>query len=126
MRGLAYKRFQRKKHIKRKENILRACRPDNPPHQYNDSDLFGFIKKQNVFSNEGNWFPFHIVSNRGKLNKGKIHCSCSLCSAKMRNKGKRRRLYGNYAPNINYKINDLRQIQQMNWDEFHWYEENIL
>ena len=70
--------------------------------------------------------PYWFVADRGRLNKGKIHCSCGMCATKTRNKGKRRHLYGNYAPNINYKINDLRQIQQMNWDEFHWYEENIL
>lgn len=115
MRGLADKRFQRKKHIKRKENILRSFRLDNPPHKYNDNDLFGNIL--NFKWSEGDWFPFHFVKYRGELNKGKIHCSCHLCSAKTRNKGKRRHLYGNYAPNLNYKISDLKKIQSMNFKE---------
>ena len=49
MRGMAYKRFQREKHIKRKENILRAYRLDNPPHKYNDKDfiqLYYISKRQ--------------------------------------------------------------------------------
>jgi len=118
MRGLADKRFQRKKHIKRKENILRSFRLDNPPHEYDDKDnIFGkYILSDKEYCT-GNYFPFHIIPSRGYLNKGKIHCSCYLCSAKTRNKGKRRHLYGNYAPNLNYKISDLKKIQSMNFKE---------
>ena len=43
MRGLSYRRFQREKHIKRKEGILRSYRLDNPPHEYDDADIFGGI-----------------------------------------------------------------------------------
>ena len=45
MRGLAYKRFQREKHIKRKENILRRWRRDNPPHEYDDKDTIVFRRE---------------------------------------------------------------------------------
>ena len=86
MRGLAYNRFQREKHIKRKENILRKHRRDNPPHIYNDKDTITFKREHYCFKkinfSEGNWYPFHIKHYRGQFNKGKIHCSCPLCSAK--------------------------------------------
>lgn len=122
MRGMAYKRFQREKHIKRKEDILRAYRLDNPPHKYNDKDLFSCITfpRGREVAYEGSWLPYWIVRARGQLNKGKIHCSCGMCMAKTRNKGKKRHVHGNYAPAINYKISDLRRVQQMDWDESHW------
>ena len=116
MRGLAYKRFQRERHIKRKENFLRKCRTDNPPHKYNDSDLFGVINfpRGKEESHEGYWLPYWIVADRGRLNKGKIHCSCGMCSAKTRNKGKKRHVKGgNWSPVINYKYSDLKKIQSM-------------
>lgn len=111
MRGLAYRRFQREKHIRRKENILRSLRQDNPPHKYNDKDLFDNLSTLNL--NEGSWHPYWIVNCRGKLSKGKIHCSCGLCMAKTRNKGKRRYIHANYAPLINYKASDLRKIERL-------------
>lgn len=117
MRGRLYRRLQREKHIKRKEDFLRKSRLDNPPHKYNDSDLFGSINFP-TRNEEGSWLPYWIVDYRGKLNKGKIHCSCPLCSTKVRNKGKRRK-GGNWSPSINYKHNDLQRINQMNWEENH-------
>jgi hypothetical protein len=125
MRGMAYKRVQRIRHIKKKENLIRKFRLDNPPHIYNDSDIFGNSPKKNeeLIFNNGYWFPYHSVKSRGYLNKGKIHCSCAICSTKTRNKGKRRRLHGNYDPSINYKISDLRKKQKMDWYELHWEDE---
>lgn len=128
MRGMAYKRNQREKHIKRKEQILRKYRLDNPPHKYNDSDVFGCIsfprgREENC---EGSWLPYWVVRSRGHLDKGNIHCSCGMCMAKTRNKGRRRRIHGNYAPSINYKISDLRKVQQMDWDESHWKDDDKL
>lgn len=66
-----------------------------------------------VFGPEWHWYKYlHQYS------KGKIHCSCGRCMAKTRNKGYRRRhIYGNYAPSINYKISDLRKQQAMDADE---------
>lgn len=53
-----------------------------------------------------------------QYSKGKVHCSCGMCMNKTRNKGYRRRhIHGNYAPSINYKVNDLRKQQAMDADE---------
>lgn len=117
MRNLLYRRSQREKHIKRKEYFLRKSRIDNPPHKYDDSDLFGpiYLPKEKNTAFEGSWLPYWIVDHRGKLNKGKIHCSCPLCSVKTRNKSKHRR--NRWTPRINYKHSDLQRIDQMNWEE---------
>jgi len=56
-------------------------------------------------------------NNLHQYSKNKVHCSCHLCSAKTRNKGKRRQLRGNYAPSINYKIMDKRRQMAMDEDE---------
>jgi hypothetical protein len=122
MRGLAYRRNEREKHIKRKEQILRKDRLDNPPHRYDDRDLFGVITLPHKMDGEGVWLPHHIVDHRGKLNKGKIHCSCPLCSIKTRNKGRRRKT-NSFYPSLNYKISDLKRKQRMDWDEKNWSKE---
>lgn len=54
-------------------------------------------------------------SNLHQYSKNKIHCSCPLCSAKTRNKGRRDRK--NYAPSINYKISDQRKIDRLMYAE---------
>ena len=113
MRTRAYRRFQREKHITRRENIIRKYRLDNPPHKYDDSDLFCVVfprGKETLY--EGSWVPYWYVNHRGKLDKGKIHCSCGMCMAKTRNKS-RRHIHGNYAPSINYKPSDLRKVAKM-------------
>lgn len=56
--------------------------------------------------------------NLHQYSKNKIHCSCPMCSAKTRNKGKRRYHKGNYAKAINYKVSDLRRQATMDLDEF--------
>ena len=119
MRTRDYRRKQRAKHIKRKEDIIRSYRLDNPPHYYEDKDLFGNIPKIHTAAllKEGYWIPYWVVNHRGKLNKGKIHCSCTMCSAKTRNKGKRRNLPKNYAPSINYTIKDQRRKDEMDYEE---------
>lgn len=60
---------------------------------------------------------FEYYKHLHQYSKGKIHCSCHLCSAKTRNKGKRRALAGNYAPSINYKLSDLKRQIAMDLDE---------
>lgn len=113
MRGLAYKRFQREKHIKKKENIIRKWRPDNPPHKYNDKNTFT-LKRVRPFKkldlSEGNWHPYYIVNYRGEFNKGKIHCSCPLCSPKTNIL-----FCGTYKRlgNKNYSIKDLKRYMAM-------------
>ena len=126
MRGLAYTRYQRERHIKRKERFLRKSRTDNPPHKYNDRDVFNIsFPRGREVSHEGYWLPYWIVNYRGKLNKGKIHCSCGICSSKTRNKGKRRKVKGgNWSPSINYNHKDMQRLFQMDWEEKHWDNES--
>lgn len=64
---------------------------------------------------DGKNHPYY--SNLHQYSKNKIHCSCPMCSAKTRNKGKRRHLPGNYSESINYKYSDLRRQVSMDWDE---------
>lgn len=58
-----------------------------------------------------------IYHNLHQYSKNKIHCSCAMCSAKTRNKGKRRNLPKNYAPSINYTIKDQRRKDEMDYEE---------
>lgn len=46
----------------------------------------------------------------GMYSKGKVHCSCMLCRAKTRNKG---RGQGHTVPAINYKHSDQVKVQRM-------------
>jgi len=123
MRTRAYRRNEREKHIKRKENIMRKYQLDSRPAIYDTKDYFWFTSP--LFLDKGNkkYFTvdrgmsdclfFCLIKYRGMLNKGKIHCSCALCSAKTRNKGKRRKLGKNYAPSINWKHTDIQKIESM-------------
>lgn len=52
-------------------------------------------------------------NNLHQFSKNKIHCSCPMCSAKTRNKKRRKNNGRGFAPSINYKISDLRKIQSM-------------
>lgn len=54
--------------------------------------------------------------NLHQYSKNKIHCSCPMCSAKTRNKGKRRKNKP-YAPAINYTMMDLRRQMAMDANE---------
>ena len=51
--------------------------------------------------------------NLHQYSKNKIHCSCPLCSAKTRNKGKHRAKVRGYEKSINYKFSDLRKTVAM-------------
>lgn len=57
-----------------------------------------------------------FYDNLHQYSKNKIHCSCPMCSAKTRNKGKRRRNKP-YAPSINYTMMDKRRQMAMDEDE---------
>ena len=59
---------------------------------------------------------YWYVEHDGYLDKGKIHCSCPICSAKTRNKGRTRLRRGNYAPSYNWKHSDLLKIQGMEYE----------
>ena len=54
--------------------------------------------------------------NLHQYSKNKIHCSCPMCSAKTRNKRKRRGNGYGFAPSINYKISDQRKVDAMEED----------
>ena len=57
----------------------------------------------------------------GMFAKGKVHCSCGICSAKTRNKSfKRRKVHGNYAPNLNWKHSDKLKLDSMDYQEEHY------
>lgn len=55
--------------------------------------------------------------NLHQYSKNKIHCSCPMCSAKTKNKGKRRYKRGNYSPTHNYKHSDLLKVLDMEQQE---------
>lgn len=66
-----------------------------------------------------------FYKNLHEYSKGKIHCSCPMCSAKTKNKGKKRLKHGNYSPSINYKISEKRKIDSMR-DKIKNYEDEFL
>ena len=70
-----YYRKMRKKAINKKMKIINSYRQDNPPAFYNaDETDYGYNNSYGSIS------PYWYVKNKGMLSKGKIHCSCSLCS----------------------------------------------
>ena len=81
MKNLNYRRYQRRRNIKRKKYII-----------------------ENIFKDDLKYF---CADQPGRLDGNKIHCSCPSCRNKTRNKGKKRR--GNYHRSINYKLADLKR-----------------
>lgn len=55
--------------------------------------------------------------NLHQYSKNKVHCSCTICSRKTKNKGKKRSVHGNYDRSYNWKNSDLRKIISMDDDE---------
>jgi hypothetical protein len=66
---------------------------------------------------------FGLYDNLHQYSKNKIHCSCPLCSAKTRNKGRRVNMCNNWAPSINYSISDLKKVQSMNDKEEEYFSD---
>ena len=64
-----------------------------------------------------NDFGWDYYEHLHQFSKNKIHCSCPFCSAKTRNKGKRRKNAHGFSPSINYKISDLKKIQRLEMSE---------
>lgn len=92
----SYRRYQKDRHVRRKEYIIKNIYCDDVRHWYTRSPK--------------------------QLDGKKIHCSCGMCMAKTRNKKYRRRhIHGNYAPNINYKVCELRKRQSMDYDEWDYF-----
>lgn len=85
IRTRSYRRKQRIKHINHRVYILKNC-----------------------------YYPCGINERpHGMFDKGKIHCSCPICSMHTRNKGKRRGLSRNYQPSYNWKHSDMLKINTM-------------
>ena len=83
MRDYNYRKHARKTHINRRKLIA--------------TKLYG-----------NGWYDID-----GKYDKGKIYCSCPMCSIKTNNKGKNRLKHGNYLPSKNWKHSDLIKIESM-------------
>ena len=66
----------------------------------------------------GKEHPYY--DNLHQYSKNKIHCSCPMCSAKTRNKGKRRYKAGNYMRSLNYKMSELKRLIAMDEEEFEY------
>jgi hypothetical protein len=64
---------------------------------------------------QGHYSRCDYYDNLHQYSKNKVHCSCSMCSTKTRNKGRKRFHYGNYNRSINYGRSDLRK--QINMDD---------
>lgn len=92
MRGKAFTRNERNKHIARKKNIA--------------EHVYGWA----------------YYGDDGRYNKGKVHCSCGMCSRyrKTTNKGKHRYIAGNYAPSTNWSPNDTVKLNSMDDDLKEW------
>lgn len=63
---------------------------------------------------------WEYYDNLHQYSKNKIHCSCSMCSTKTRNKGRRRYKAGNYNRNLNYKASELRRLLAMDEEEMEY------
>lgn len=59
--------------------------------------------------------PFN--NHVGQYIKGKVHCSCMMCSAKTNNRGR-------YGRAINYKHSDEMKVNSMK-EQIHDYEEGL-
>lgn len=77
-RSRGYFRFEREKHIKRKERIISSYRADGIPHAIERDDVnYGCRVLPRSY---GDCMPYWSVKSRGVLADGKIHCSCQLCA----------------------------------------------
>ena len=66
-----------------------------------------------------------LYDNLHQYSKNKIHCSCPMCSAKTRNKGRRLGAAGNYDPSVNYKLSDLKKVQSMKNQEDEYFNTGV-
>ena len=64
----------------------------------------------------GKEYPYY--NNLHQYSKNKIHCSCPMCSAKTRNKGRRDRK--NYMRSLNYKASELKRQISMDDEELEY------
>lgn len=77
------------------------------------------IKRKKKIAKEVYGFPYYHED--GKYSKGKIHCSCPMCSAKTNTIGK----YGTYGRfKRNYPNRDRREYIKAMQDILDWQEEH--
>lgn len=105
-RDRSYYRKQRARYIQRRRRIC---------HFYDNFAVIHDEHRNLYWSDWSHKIPFEWYTVYGRYSKGKIHCSCPMCSAKTRNKGRRRKCK-NYAPAINYKISDVRRLDEMRYE----------
>lgn len=94
-RGKAWRRHKDFSKARRKRNI----------------DLDSYWYSPNQPRAERGWYK-----NLHQYSKNKIHCSCPMCSAKTRNKGRHKKRARGWAPAVNYTLADLRRVQAMDED----------
>lgn len=70
---------------------------------------------RDIFWHPTGYGPYAIYDNLHQYSKNKIHCSCPLCSAKTRNKGRSK--HKGMSPSINFKISDVRKIQKLEYED---------
>lgn len=92
MRGKAFTRSERNKHIARRKYIA--------------EQIYGWA--------------YYTVD--GCYAKNKVHCSCGMCSrySKTKNKGRHRTIAGNYAPSRNWRPSDKVKLNSMDDDLKEW------
>lgn len=82
-RTRAYRRSQNKRVIDRKKKIIRAYAEDSMPAMYDaKTNPLDIAKKETWIgiSKYGSFFGYWNYKHEGMLRKGKIHCSCGMCS----------------------------------------------
>jgi hypothetical protein len=80
---------------------------------YNRDVSFRKAIRKRKLDHQISYTPYY--DNLHQYSKNKIHCSCSLCKQRTRNKGRHRLKNGNYSKSIAYKMSDLRK--QLSMDE---------
>ena len=71
------------------------------------------IRKRNI-TRTWHWKEDYY-DNLHQYSKNKIHCSCGMCSRnrKTNNRGRKRKIHGNYAPSKNWSESDRRKLDEM-------------
>ena len=69
------------------------------------------IRKKKII----NVYGWDYYDNLHQYSKNKIHCSCGMCSRyrKTNNRGRKRKIPGNYAPSKNWSESDRRRLDEM-------------
>lgn len=81
------------------------------------NDWTKVIRKRNILKDMIWHDGTELYDNLHQYSKNNVHCSCHMCSVKSNNKGKRKHLYGNYAPNHNPSVSDMRKIERMDYKD---------